>query len=320
MNGYAIVNGINSIISLSIAVVIFAKKSRKPIQLTYGLFSLLLFFWAFFYFIWGFQTQLANAMYWFHLLMTPVCIIHIAYLHFILIYTNNSHNYRKSLIIGYLSSLVFILLNFSDKLYDLSDIQNKNPFLFWPRGSSLLLLVTSTAILYVLLSYIILIQAIYREKNTINKVKLKLLLILGLIGWIGAYTNWFNFYKLTPIPPVGNPGVTIFLIGSFYLIIKHDLLALNLAIKRTFVYGSLTLFITLTYAMIIVLSEKLFQSYFGYSSIFGSILAGLIIALAFNPFRSLMIQFIEKNIFGKNVGELSAENVQMKEELQKQDQ
>jgi len=318
MNPYALINGLNSILSLSIAAVIFFRKTKKPIQLTYALFSLLLFFWAFFYFIWGFQREKELSLYWLNMLEIPVCFIHIAYFHFMLIFTNKVKAYRKLLVMGYLLSLVLVVLEIKGAFYDLNYIRNRAPFLYWPHAKPLLFLLIGTEIFYLIFSFFVLAKSI-KEAVGDQKLRLKYFLLIGVIGWSGGLINWFHFFDSTPIPPIGNPAITFYLLGTSYLIFKHDIFGLNLVVKKTFIYALLTLFITLIYTVFIILSERSFQSYVGYKSIIATILAAVTIALLFNPLRVLLSKLIDKSFFGGDIQGLSTERSQMKAELEKQD-
>ena len=82
----------------------------------------------------------------------------------------------------------------------------------------------------------------------------------------------------------------------------------------------MTLSITLVYALFIVIIEKLFQTYLGYSSLVATVLASLMIALFFIPFRNFLSNLIDKKIFGKTIVDLSSENIQMQSQLEMQDQ
>jgi len=77
--------------------------------------------------------------------------------------------------------------------------------------------------------------------------------------------------------------------------------------------------LTLIYLIFIVISEKIFRSYFGYNSLVVTLLASLTIAILFNPMRAFLAHFIDKNLFGKRIDELSIENFKMRLELEKQD-
>lgn len=318
LNIYAIMNGINSICGLLIAAIILFKRGQKPVQITYGLFSLLLFFWASFYFMWGVQTSKQSALFWLYLLEFPVCFIHSAYFHFTLVFCDKTKQYKKLLAVSYVLSAILALIHSQTGFYDLSHVRNLHPFMFWPHARPLLFFLISTEVFFVSLSYYIMYQSIKNAPPS-AKTRYMLFLITGIIGWTGGITNWFMFYDSTPIPPIGNPGITLYLLFTFYFIFRHDLLGLNLAVKRTFVYAFLTLAISLVYALFVTISERFFQTYIGYSSIIGTILAAFTIALFFNPVRNFFGRIVDKQFYGKSIAELSTENLLMKLELEKKD-
>ncbi len=317
-NVYGAINLINAFCALSIASIIFFKKGRKPIQLTYGLFSLLLFFYGLFYWLWSSETDLSKALYWFKLLMYPTCVIHVVYLHFTLEICDKIKSFRRILIAAYVLCFLFSLLNHFDALYDLQYVRQRLPFLFWPHALPQLGFLIASEVLTVLFSfYVLLVSA--KESFGISKLRYKSLLVAGMIGWVGAATNWVHFYDTIFIPPLGNPMISVYLLFTFYLIFKHDLLGLDFAIKRTFVYTLLTLSISLTYALFVTLSERFFSAYIGYSSFIGSAFAALTIAIMFVPLRDALTAFIDKRFFGMSIHELSQENLLMRQRLQNQD-
>lgn len=318
MNYYAVFNGINAVLSLTIASIIFLGKSRKPIQLTYAFFSLLLFFWAFFYFMWGIQTRKDEALFWLKCLIYSICFIHTAYFHFTLIVTDKIRQARLLLITAYVSSFGLCLLNYFDLLYSTEIIRAKGAFLFWPYGTRFLLLLIAIQTCFVLISFA-LMAGFSKSAPEPARSSVRSFLIAALIGWPGGLFNWFYWFDAVPIPPIGNIGVTYYLLSTPYLIFKHDILQLNIAVRRTFIYACLTLFISLTYTLTILISERLFQFLVGYSTLIGSVIAGGTIAIFFNPMRYYLVGCADKIAFGKGLEQISSEYARMKEELQNQD-
>ncbi len=317
-NVYGLINLINAFCALIITSIIFFKRGRKPIQVTYGLFSLMLFFYGFFYWHWSSETDLSKALFWFKLVMYPTCVIHVVYFHFTLEICNRIQPFKRILIAGYVLCFLFVLLNHFNVLYDLHYVRSRLPFLFWPHALPQLSFLIAFEVLSIFFSfYVLSISA--KESFGISKVRYKYLLGAGVIGWTGAITNWIHFYDTIFIPPLGNAMISVYLLFTFYLIFKHDLLGLDLVIKRTFVYTLLTLSISLTYALFVTLSERIFHAYMGYSSFIGSALAALTIAIMFVPLRDAIIKFIDKRFFGMSIQELSQENLQMRQSLQNQD-
>lgn len=270
--------------------------------------------------MWTIQQEKNAALFWLKILMYAVCAIHVAYFHFNLAFCNSAHRYKWRLFLAYLSGAVCLLINFFGGFMDLDNVRSKGPFLYWPHAMPLLWLLIAVEIYFVTLSFYIVLKSLKENEVEPMRSRLKIFLIASVIAWIGGMTNWIPFFDAFNILPIGNICVSFYLAIAMYLIFKYDLLQLNLAIRRTFIYGLMTLFITLVYILFIILFEKAFQSYFGYSSVIAAVLASLIIAVLFNPFRNLLVNFLDKKFFGKNIADLSTENDQMRFALQKQDQ
>ena len=318
MNYYAIVNGINALCALAIAVIIALRKAKRAAPVAYAYFYLLLFAWASMYFMWGIQTDRSSSLYWLRLLEFPVCYIHVAFFHFCLAFSNNLKSHKRTLYGGYLLSTFFVFVNFRNGFFELNYIRDKDPFRWWPHGTPWLSAFITFQIVYVTLSLWILYRSIKISEEPF-RTKLKLFLSFCVIGWTGGMANWFYFYDATPIPPIGNPAVTFYILATAYLIFKHDLLGLNIVFRKAYVYALLTLMISLIYALFIVIFERLFQTYLGYRSFLMSILAAMTIALLFNPLRSVFNKLIDRVLFGKGIEQLSTENVFLRHELQHQD-
>ncbi len=318
MNVYAAIQGVNALLTLIIGLAIVFTKARKPVHLTYIFWAITIFLWTAFYFLWGLQTDKASALFYIQLLNYPACFIHSAYFHFALVFSDNVGKHKKSLVASYLISFILFLINANNGFMDVSNVRSKFSFPFWPHASPLLGLLIAAQIFYVLFSFYILGSSLKNNKGP-KKRSLKFFLLIAIVAWAGGVTNWIPWYDALPLPPIANLGITFYILTATYLIFKHNVLELNLVIRRTFIYGLLTLFITLVYTLFIIASEKLFQSFMGYQSIVVTLFAALTIALLFNPLRAFLNKFVDKIIFGKNIVELSSENSQMRVELEKQE-
>jgi len=317
MNYYAIINGINSLCALTVVIIIILRRPRKPVHLTYAFFYFLMFLWASTYYIWGIQKDFKSSMFWIQLLAYPVCFIHVSYLHFVLQFSENLHRYKKYLNLGYALSIFFAIINANNGFFNMSYVRDRAPFHYWPHATPFLSMFIAFQISYILFSFFILLKSI-QTSNEPLKIRLKVFLALAIVGWSGGFTSWFHFYDATPIHPIGNPAVTVYILGSAYLTFKHDILGLNLVVKKTFVYTALTLFITLIYTLFILIFERAFQTVVGYKSFAMSILFAMTIVLLFNPLRLFLIKLIDRTFFGMDIEKLSSENILMRDELAKQ--
>src|SRR5690242_8977260 len=125
MNIYALVNGLNAICSLSIAIILlFNRKTQKRIQVIGAAFYFLVFLWAFLYFVWGIQSSLEKSLFWLRALEYPICFIHIAYFQFSLTFAGQEKKYSRHIIAGYALGVLFVLMNYFKLFYDYSYIRN----------------------------------------------------------------------------------------------------------------------------------------------------------------------------------------------------
>lgn len=318
MNVYALVNGLNALCSLVVALILLINRPIKEFQLTYAAFSLLLFAWAFAYFVWGFQTEREAGLFWLKALELPVAFIHTLFLHFALSFSGRLRQHRVALISSYLFSCLLVVIHLSGLMYDVEYVRNRSPFLFWPHYKPGLFLFIGAEIFFVSYAMIILFRTI-RQSASQARLRLKYFLFFSILGWCGGITNWFYFFDSTMIPPIGNPLVTIFMLASFYLTFRHDIFELDIFFKKTFLYAFLTLFITMIFTISVIISEQIFKKYAGYNSFLATLLAAATIAALFNPARVCLTNYINRYLYGKSFDEFSNENAQMREELRKQD-
>ena len=315
MNFFSAANGLNALCALAIAIAIFLSRTRKAVHVTFALLTLLLFFWTFGNFMWSLQADSVQAMKWVQLLLYPVCFGHIAMFHFALVFTGQVSQYRRPLWIGYGLSGLLALLNVGNTF--VAGVRPKGMFPYQPQASVWLAFFLLLQAVYVCWAFWVLAGSIRRAEEP-TRTRLIYFLIASLAGWLGAVTNWFYWYDWIPVPPVGNLAITVSVLVLSYLIFRRDILGIKL-LRNTFVYALLTLFVALFYAVSIVLLGRLFQLFLGAHSFLSVLVSGALVAILFNPIRGITERFVTRLFFGKDIIELSTENLRMREELLKQD-
>ena len=105
-----------------------------------------------------------------------------------------------------------------------------------------------------------------------------------------------------------------------YAMLKHQLLDIDIVIRRSFVYSLLIFVMTFIYLSVVLISEFIFRSYIGYKSISIAILASLVVAIAFNPLRSRIQNFLDRYFFKIDPEKILKENILLRDEVQKTDQ
>ncbi len=118
-----------------------------------------------------------------------------------------------------------------------------------------------------------------------------------------------------PYYPLGFATNAFFVSIVAYAILVHQLLDINVVIRKGLVYSILVTFITATYLVIVVFAEKLLQGVMGYRSIFSTLVAAFVIALGFIPVKNAIQRWVDRLFFGGSQEKLAEENDRLRQEV-----
>ena len=300
-------------LSLAIVVPFFGKKDIHKI-------------WSFFNFLvawWGFSLALIclagpdkeKAKYLWVVANSGGLFIAVFFYHFVALFCE----YKKKpfLIFTYLQGCLFLLLTIFGKLnFSLTYVYGS--FYYARVKSPLYLLETMCWLLTVLYGHIILYKTLRRSSGD-KSIEIKYLFVAIFIGFFsGGASHWLQAFGY-PVHPAWNVFITLYTLLVTYAIFRHKLLNIDIIIRRGFVYSLLIFSLTFIYLSIILISEYIFRSYFGYRSVFIAIFASFIVAIIFNPLQSRIQKFLDKYFFKIDTEKIIEENVRLKNAVQKQD-
>jgi signal transduction histidine kinase len=166
---------------------------------------------------------------------------------------------------------------------------------------------------------------LFRETLLTNgprKNQLWYLTIGTLLGYLGGLPNYaYSFDHPIPIiNPYGTYAVPIYVAMTAYAIVRHKLLDIRIVFRRSAVYSLLIACITAMYLVTVLIMERLFQGFFGYRSIFATIIVAFFIAIFFNPLRNRIQAFVDRALFKATPVELAAQREQLLVEVRRGDQ
>ncbi len=142
--------------------------------------------------------------------------------------------------------------------------------------------------------------------------------VLALIVFIFAAMDYLPKFNVE-LYPFGFVFVGLFSSLITYAIIRHNLLNVQIVIRRSFVYSILISLITISYLIIVIITEHIFKTYFGYASIINGIVTACIIAVTFNPVREYLQRIVDKHFFKIDPDRLATENSLLKVAVRDQD-
>ncbi len=145
---------------------------------------------------------------------------------------------------------------------------------------------------------------------------------LSISIFVPASADYISKFTFIPIAvyPFGYIFVAAFASLTTYAILRHKLLDVDVVIRRGVLYSVLISMITFIYLMVILLSEQVFQSYFGYRSLVVALIVSSVVALSFNSIRNYLQRIIDSYFFKIDPEKIIEENIRLKDAVQKQDQ
>ncbi len=120
-----------------------------------------------------------------------------------------------------------------------------------------------------------------------EQARLALFLVASLAAYVGGCPEFALKYgvRLGWLNPFGLYGLPLHIALITYAIIRHRFLNINIVIRRSIVYSMLVTLLTVGYFGLIYGAERIFQTTFGYQSIWFSLAAFATMALAFQPLK-----------------------------------
>jgi len=153
-----------------------------------------------------------------------------------------------------------------------------------------------------------------KSSEGLDRTRIKYFLIGTGIGWIGATSDFLcvffpNFY------PYLNFLIAFYPLIIGYAIIRHQLMDINIVIKKSLVYSVLIALITIFYLIIVFVLEKITQNLLGYRSLAVSIGSAFVLGLVFIPLRHKIQSFLDKTFFHGTLESLERKNERLQAEL-----
>jgi signal transduction histidine kinase len=176
-------------------------------------------------------------------------------------------------------------------------------------------------IYYIILFYIILIRTfflLYKKMYDANyavekRNQTKYIFISFLLASV-ASVDYLPKFGIA-IYPFGCFFILIWFFITTYAILKHQLMDINIVIRKGLVYSILVAVITAIYFIFVMTIGNLFQELVGYQSFVLNLLAIFAIALLFNPLRDRIQHFLDKRFFKGTLESLAQDKERLKQEL-----
>lgn len=119
-----------------------------------------------------------------------------------------------------------------------------------------------------------------------------------LIAYTGGATNWLVWYNIN-FPPYLNSGIAIYTIVLAYAIFRHQLLGIDVIVKKTLVFAGLASFVFGAFAVATFLVKEVSNRYFPLGSTYANFLSIFIVIIGYEPIRKFLVNATDRFLFQK---------------------
>ncbi len=287
---------LNTLSSLSLAVFVFSKKPKHHANQAYLFFGLAVGLYSAGYFLWGLARSEAEGLFAFKILTSGIILINSAYLEFVFSLLGERQKKRRILWVCHAVNLYFIYAVFSLRLF--KSVALKNIWGYWPVVENLFFgyfTLWLGQFLYGLFNLYI----GYKRRHGQQSTQIKYVFISTLIGYFGGATNWLPWFNITFFPPHLNILVTAYVAILAYAVVRHQLMDIEVIIKKTLVFTGLFAMAMGVVATVTTLTQRIIGDYLRTSPMISTIISVLIAMLLYDPARRFLVSVTDRFLFQK---------------------
>jgi len=295
MSLWALAALINGIAATGFGLFVYLNNKKNPTNISWGLFSATIAFWSYNYFLWQISNQESLALFWCRALTMGSIFIPIVFLHFLLIWLDMYNSKKKLLIFCYFISLVASVLNFTPLV-----VEKVEPILFfkyWPKAGPAYLPFLVFWWWVVIYCWYIMYKAM-QVSPKVKKNQIFYVFIAAIIGFSGGFTNYPLWYDIK-IPPYGNILVSVYVGLMAYAIVRHQLMEIEVIIKKTLVFAGLFASTYAVVAGVSFLGQAVFEQITGGNRWLSLAPSIFILVLVLRPLENFLVSITDKFLFQK---------------------
>lgn len=277
---------LTAVTTFGLGLLVFLADPKRRLNQIFGLYSLAISWWALFESLAITASNQWMASIWAYVEWPGVIFIAPTFVHTVFLSIQEmGKSIKRVLRLTYVLSFVFLVF---DLLFGFQ-LHSPRPVAYVPFFTRLSPLSFAIAFAFFILVNIGLwkLWHAYRVAAGHQRTQLKYLFWGSVIGYLGGSPDWFlvfGFY-VPGLNPFGIYGVPCYSIATTYAVLHHKLFDVHLVIRKSLVYSLLVTVLTVSYFGLVYVVEHLFQLTFGYQSVWVSLAAFALMALAFQPLK-----------------------------------
>ena len=316
MNPFSVSGLLIGVACLSMGLWVFLSNPSGRINKLWAVFCVAVAIWGLGSFSVGISSSYAQALISWRLAYVGVIFIPALFYHFVTIFLDLQR--KRLLACAYVASFVFLGFNSAAILIPAVSKLFPDLYYLYPPGKVYTLFVLYFISMTVL-SHVELYRFLRASKSEKRRTQVRWFFVAIALAFTGGTTCYLPVYGIN-LYPYGNFCVPLYPIIMSYAIVRHQLMDISIVIRKSLVYSGLVACITSVYLVMVLVTEKWFQGFFGYRSFVATAVVAFLIAVFFNPLRNRIQALVDRALFRGTTAELAEQREQLLTELRKSDQ
>jgi len=290
---------VTAITTLLLGIFVVFQDKKNKLFLTFSLYSLSISWWCFAQAGNVYGPSLELSSFWARFQHIGVIFIPTFFLHFTILLLDLKYKrallnacYVISASIALLSLPTNLVSPYAEKKVE-GSINFGDPGVLYP----FILLYFALVTIYCLIQ----IFRFYYQAYGKRKTQLGILFYSSIIGYIGGSANFFLVYDISInlLNPFGTYLVASYVLITFYAIVKHQLLDIEVIIRRAAIFAGLFAFVYAIYTCFTVLGQRFFEAQLGWNIWTSMIPTIAVIIIGLRPLEEFLTNATEKYLFQK---------------------
>ena len=241
------INSVPALITASISLLlggfVYLRGPKFSVNRTWALLSFFIALWSFSIVMIMNAPNERMGLWWARMIYFGAIPIPAVFLHFILSYVESIQRKKWMVVVAYLTTGLFLVLNCTDLLIKSVVTQKVFKYFGVPGETYFLFVIAWFSLLS--LCFVEMIRA-YNMSVMIKKNQIKYLILASVIGFGGGASTFLPAFNVV-FPPYGYYFVGIYAVIITYAIVKHRMMDINFVLKKgaTYAYASFLLAIPL---------------------------------------------------------------------------
>lgn len=282
---------LSGIAAIIFGLFVYLKNKQAAINRSYAFLSLSIAIWGLAYYFWPLADNKEQSLISFQILHIGSILIAPSFLWFVLSLLDLHRNFKKIIILVYIISGFFIIV--TPTTLFIKDMVPLYIFHFWAIPGIAYNFYLFFWFGCVFFAWFCIIKQ-YKYLSNAKQNQIKYVFVASLLGFLGGSTNYLPWYKIY-IPPIGTFLVGVHIIILAYAILRHQLMDIEVIIKKSLVFAGMFVFAFGVFVGITLLVSQIF----GAGRIISLAISAFIIIVGLRPIETWLVNATDKFLFQK---------------------